>query len=83
LDEDIVCSLRRGPFTSTTPSTVATVASSGAVNGVRQLATVTNHVVDNSVQTYTVSLSYNNPANPLQIRILGVRITYTVTSPLP
>jgi len=83
LVEDIVCSLRRGPFTSTTPSTVATVASSGAVNGVRQLATVTNHVVDNSVQTYTVSLSYNNPANPLQIRILGVRITYTVTSPLP
>jgi hypothetical protein len=83
LDENIVCTLLRGPFTSLSPSFVATTVSSGAVNTVRQFATVTNHVVDNSAQTYTVSVSYSNPAIPGQVKIIGVRITYTVTSPLP
>ncbi len=81
--ENVTCILERSALATGASAVVATLTSSGNASGVRQFSAAANHTVDNSSNTYTVSFTYDNPATQTDITILGVRITYTVTSPLP
>jgi hypothetical protein len=59
------------------------VTSSGNSNNVQALNIGSLFTINNNLTTYILHASYTVGANPHDMRIMGARITYTVTSPLP
>lgn len=60
-----------------------TVSSSGASVAVRTFTGATGWTVDNEQFTYSLGLSWTTPPTTSDIIIVGARITYTITEPLP
>ncbi len=83
--EDVTVNLHRGILSNANFSNLAAVTTSAASTLVRTFdSAVIAHAVDHSANSYTVRATWNGPLpSSSNIRLLGVRINYTITSPLP
>lgn len=75
--------LSRG-LSATTPILHGLVATTGSSAAAQQIVAPTfSGPIDNDVTTMWLSVTWIVPATPANIRLLGARVTYTVTAPLP
>jgi hypothetical protein len=82
-NQDIHMGLFSRDYQATSGTLLGEVISSGNSNIVQELNIISQFTINNDLKTYALTASYTVGANPLNMRIMGARITYTVTSPLP
>lgn len=81
---DMTFQVVRVPHDGSASTTPVSGTSSGAVAGtVRQFSVAGSHVVDNTTAAYRLRASWNTGSQPANLRLHGVRASFTVTTPLP
>jgi hypothetical protein len=84
--EDVTIRLNSLAANASSTGHIATLTSSGASGAIQTLSFTPNPsfpVIVNNSNSYFVDARWNTPASPSGIRLHSVRITYTVTAPLP
>jgi hypothetical protein len=83
--QDISVYLTRYDSVANSFTNLGQIASTGAAVASRTFTdpTIPFGAIDNSIYSYQVRAVWVTPTTPVNIRLFGVRVTYTITSPLP